>query len=100
MKTKNAVKNITPVSSTCQISVVRRVLDLESEVMRGPGSIPTGDNIFHWNFLFSCSKGSDVNIGIIAILVHFQKLLPDIYKKLLIPKQCASYCTQTKFGVR
>ena len=28
-------------SSTCQVSVEMRVLDLESEVMRGPGSIPT-----------------------------------------------------------
>ena len=32
-------------SSTCQVSVERIVLDLESEVMRGPGSIPTGGNI-------------------------------------------------------
>ena len=29
-------------SSTCQVSVERIVLDLESEVMRCPGSIPTG----------------------------------------------------------
>ena len=28
-------------SSTCQVSVERIVLDLESEAMRGPGSIPT-----------------------------------------------------------
>ena len=34
-------------SSTCQVSIERRVLDLISEVMRGPGSIPTGGNIFH-----------------------------------------------------
>ena len=27
------------------------------------------------NFLFSCSKDSEVNIGIIAILVHFEKTL-------------------------
>ena len=33
-------------SSTCQISPERIVMDLESEVMRGPGSIPTGGNIF------------------------------------------------------
>ena len=38
--------------------------------MRGPGSIP---NIFHWIFLFSRSKASAANIGIIAILVHFEK---------------------------
>ena len=31
-------------------SVERIVLDLESEVMRGPGSIPTGGYIFHWIF--------------------------------------------------
>ena len=37
-------------SSTCQVSIERIVLDLESEVMRGPGSIPTGGNIFHWIF--------------------------------------------------
>ena len=51
-------------SSTCQVSVVRIVLDLESEVMRGLGSIPTGGNIFHWIFLFS-----DANIGIFANFV-------------------------------
>ena len=32
-------------SSTCQASVERIVLDLESEVVRGLGSIPTGGNI-------------------------------------------------------
>ena len=37
-------------SSTCQVSIERRVLDLESEVMRGLGSIPTGGNIFHQIF--------------------------------------------------
>ena len=43
-------------------------MDLESQAMRGPGSIPTGGNIFHWIFLFSRSKVSYANIGIIAIL--------------------------------
>ena len=62
-------------SSTCQVSADRIVLDLESEAMRGPGSIPTGGNIFHWIFLFSRSKASDANIDIIAILVHFGKTL-------------------------
>ena len=47
----------------------RRVLDLESEVMTGPGSIPTRDNIFHWMFLSSRSKASDANIAIIANFV-------------------------------
>ena len=37
-------------SSTCQVSVERIVLDLESEVMRGLGSIPTGDNILSLDF--------------------------------------------------
>ena len=37
-------------SSTCQVSVKRIVLDLESEVMRGPGSIPTGGNILSLDF--------------------------------------------------
>ena len=37
-------------SSTCQVSVERIVLDLESEVMRDPGSIPTGDNILSLDF--------------------------------------------------
>ena len=32
-------------SSTCQVSVERRVLDLESEAMRGLGSMPTGGKI-------------------------------------------------------
>ena len=39
--------------------------------MKGLGSIPTGGNFFHWIFfLFSHSKASAANIGIIAILVH------------------------------
>ena len=57
------------------ISQERRVLDLESEVMRGTGSIPTGCNIVHWIFLLSCSKAPATNIDIIAILVHFEKTL-------------------------
>ena len=55
--------------------VQKGVLDLESEVMRGPGSIPTGGNIVHWIFfLISHRKVSAANIGIIAIRVHFGKL--------------------------
>ena len=53
----------------------RRVLDLESEVMRGAGSILTGGNIVHWIFLFSHSKAPATNIDIIDILVHFEKTL-------------------------
>ena len=37
-------------SSTCQVSVERIVLDLESEAMRGPDSIPTGGNILSLEF--------------------------------------------------
>ena len=37
-------------SSTCQVSVEKIVLDLESEVMRGPGSILTGGNILSLDF--------------------------------------------------
>ena len=36
--------------STCQVSVEMVVLDLESEVMRGPGSIPTRGNILLLDF--------------------------------------------------
>ena len=36
-----------------QLSPERIRLDLESEIMRGPGSIPTGGNIFHWNFFYT-----------------------------------------------
>ena len=43
--------------------------------MRGLGSIPNRGNIFHWIFLFSRGKTSVANIGIIAILVHFEKTL-------------------------
>ena len=41
-------------------------MDLESEAMRGLGSIPTGGNIFHWIFWFGFHIPSDANIGIIA----------------------------------
>ena len=41
--------------------------------MRGLGSILVGGNIFSGFFLFSRSKASD--IGIIAILVYFEKTL-------------------------
>ena len=53
-------------SSTYQLSLERIVFDMESEVMRGPGTLPKRGNIFHWIFLFSHSKASDANIGIIA----------------------------------
>ena len=37
-------------SSTCQVSVERTVFDLESEAMRGLGSIPTWGNILSLDF--------------------------------------------------
>ena len=37
-------------SSTCQVSVEMIALDLESQAMRGPGSIPTGGNILSLDF--------------------------------------------------
>ena len=37
-------------SSTCKVSVERIVLDLESEAIRGLGSIPTGSNILSLDF--------------------------------------------------
>ena len=51
------------------------MLDLESEVMRDLHSIPTGGNIFQWIVLFSHGRASDANIGIIAMLVQFEKTL-------------------------
>ena len=48
-------------SRTCQFSVERIVLDLESEVMRGLGSIPTGGNILSLDF-FSHSVAFDANV--------------------------------------
>ena len=39
-------------SSTCQVSVERGVVDLESEAMRGPVSIPTGDDILSLEFFY------------------------------------------------
>ena len=51
------------------LSVERIVLDLESEAMRGLGSIPTQGNILSLGF-FHVVKASDANIAIIA---HFVK---------------------------
>ena len=52
-------------SSTCQVSVEGKVLDLESEAMRGLVSIPTWGNILSLEFfLFLRSKDKNANIGI------------------------------------
>ena len=54
-------------TNKCQGSVERRVLDLESEAMRGLGSIPAGGGgitFFTRFFLFSNCKDENANIGI------------------------------------
>ena len=53
-------------SSTCQVSVERSMLDLGSEVQ---WFNTHWGNIFLLDFLFSHSKASDANIGIIANFV-------------------------------
>ena len=70
-KSKNQVvhkkKFKDPLSSTCQISSERKVLDSESVAT---GSVLNEGNILLLNsFLFSCSKASDSNIGVIANFV-------------------------------
>ena len=55
-------------SSKCPVNVERRVLVLESEVHQGPG-LNGG-----WIILFSHSKASDVNVGIIANFVYYGKI--------------------------
>ena len=60
-------------SSTCQISVERIVLDLESEVMRGPGSIPTTGNILSLDF-FHVVKPLMPILPLLPILSICQKL--------------------------
>ena len=57
-------------SSTCQVSVERIVLDLESEAAWV--LFPLGGNILSLDF-FSRSKASDVNIVIIANFVNLRK---------------------------
>ena len=53
------------------------MLDLESWAS---GSIPTRGNILSLDFLFSRSKASDANIGIIANVVYLWK--PRVYPKI------------------
>ena len=67
-------------SSTCQVNVERRVLDLELEAMRSLVSIPTGGNILSLDFI-SHSKASDANIAIIANFVQFVKNPNDCTQK-------------------
>ena len=49
--------------------------------IRGLGSILTGGKNFYWNILFSCSKASDANIGIIANFVYHGKTRITFYIK-------------------
>ena len=58
-------------SSTFQVSPERIVLDLESEVMRGPGSIPTG---FHRFFCFHVVKPLMPILALFPILFNYEKL--------------------------
>ena len=53
-------------SSTCQVSEEIIVLDLESEVMRGPGSIPTGSNILSLDF-FHIVKSSMPTLPMLCV---------------------------------
>ena len=53
-------------SSTRQVGVEKRELELESEGMKCLGSILTGGNIFSQDFLFSHSEVPNTNIGIIT----------------------------------
>ena len=74
-------------SSTCQVSVERRVLELESECL---SSIPTRRNIVLLNILFSRSKTSDANVVIIASVVCFWKLRIQpvyvLFQKIICPQ--------------
>ena len=52
---------------TCQVSVERKVLDLESEALRGLGSIPTGGNILSLDF-FHIVKPQMPILSLLAML--------------------------------
>ena len=58
-------------SSTFQVSPERILLDLESEVMRGPGSIPTG---FNRIFCFYVVKLLMPILALFPILLNYEKL--------------------------
>ena len=69
-KNPDNAQQIDPHGESSKLDSKRIVLNLESEVMRGPGSIPRV-TFCHW--IFSCSKTSDANIGIIANFVYLWK---------------------------
>ena len=54
-------------SSTCQVSVESIVLDLESEALRGLGSIPTGGNILSLEFFFHIVKTEIPKLAFLCI---------------------------------
>ena len=61
-------------SSTCQVSQERIVLDLESGVMRGPGSIPTGRNILSLDFFgYHIAKFVMPILALLPILFNCEK---------------------------
>ena len=60
------------------------MFDLESEAMRGLGSIPTGGNILSLDF-FHVVKTSDANIGIIDNFVYLWKT------QFFVINRCDSY---------
>ena len=70
--------------STCQVSPERIVLGLESEIVRGLGSIPTGGNTFHWIFCFH----------VVNPLMSVLALLPTLFndEKPRSAKWCMKNC--------
>ena len=60
-------------SRTCQVSVGGIVLDLESEAMKDPGSIPTGGNILSLDFFHKVRPLMPIFIAIIANFVYLRK---------------------------
>ena len=57
------------ITSKCQVSVERSLLDLELGDNGGGGYIPTRGNILLHDFLFSRIKAPDANIDIIVNFV-------------------------------
>ena len=65
-----------PLSSTCQVHPERIVLDLESEVMRGPGSILVRANrltFFTGFFGFQVVKPMMPILALLATLFNYEK---------------------------
>ena len=71
-----------PLSSTCQVSIERRVLDLESEAMKGLGSIPIESNIFSLDFF--CFHAVKTKMAILAFLCVCEKPDGAIFRILLL----------------